>query len=65
MKTRLTKAEKRVIAVECAVIAVAAALTVYGFFDILDGSLVAVLYTPVLAAITCKTGEDVQRIGGN
>ena len=62
MKTKLRKAEKRVIAVKCAVIAAAVALTVYGFLEILDGSLVAVLYTPVVAAIACKTGEDVQRI---
>lgn len=62
MPTRLNGSEKKVLAVELAVVVVCAVLFVYGVHAIIHGSLVAVVLSLVPALIMCKTGEDMQRI---
>ena len=62
MPTRLNGSEKKVLAVELAVVVVCAVLCVYGVHAIIHGSLVAVVLSLAPALIMCKTGEDMQRI---
>lgn len=62
MPTRLHGSEKKVLAVELAVLVVCAVLCVYGVYAIIHGSLIAVVLSLVPALIMCKAGEDMQRI---
>ena len=64
MKTRLRNAEKRVVAIEVVIIIAACILTVHGVKEIIDGSLWAVMWSPLTALCGCVAGDDVKRIIG-
>lgn len=64
MKTRFRKAEKRVLIVEGLMVSACVILSIFGIAQIIDGSLVAVVWTTAAALIASMIGEDMQRIFG-
>lgn len=62
MKTKLNKAEKKVVTLECLLVVLSLVALIFGIIQILNGSLLAILWSTIVLYITCLVGEDVQRI---
>jgi len=62
IKTRLRKAEVRVLAIESAIIVLLLGITVFGMLQVLNGSLIAVIYAPAAALVASLIGEDASRV---
>lgn len=62
IKTKLRKAEVRVLAIESAIIVLLLVITVFGMLQVLNGSLIAVIYAPAAALVASLIGEDASRV---
>ena len=62
MKTKLRRAEVRIVILESCLIGLLLGITIYGLIAVINGSLAAVLYTPLAAWVASLLGEDACRI---